>query len=319
LKQPFVLAIVGPTASGKTPVSLLLAERLSGEIISADSRQIYKYLDVGTAKPTQADRKRAKHYFVDIREPDEEYNAGQFGKEARAVVESVLKQGKLPILVGGSGLYVKSALDGLFEGPGKDPEIRARLVEQLAREGVKSLFEAVKKVDPSAAARMTEVKPRQVIRALEVYYITGRPISEFHAEQETKPDFRAIQVGLKWEREDLYDRINRRVDRMISDGLVEEVKGLRIKGYDRRLNALNTVGYKEVFDYLEGLCNLDDTITLMKQNTRRFAKRQLTWFRADRRIRWIPMVPTKTLSDAAREIEEIFERHQRGEMGQKAR
>lgn len=319
MKQPFVLAIVGPTASGKTPASLLLAERLNGEIISADSRQIYKYLDIGTAKPTRAERRRVKHYFVDMLEPDEEYSGGRFGKEARGVVENVLKRGKLPILVGGSGLYVKSVVDGLFEGPGKDPEVRARLEEQLAREGVKSLFEALKKVDASAAARMTEVKPRQVIRALEVYYITGKPISEFHAEQETKPDFRAIQVGLKWEREELYNRINQRVDRMISKGLVEEVRGLRIKGYDRRLNALNTVGYREVFDYLEGLCNLGDTIALMKQNTRRFAKRQLTWFRADKRIRWVPMPRTKTLSEAAREIEEIFERHQRREMGQNAR
>lgn len=319
MKQPLVLAVVGPTASGKTTVSLLLAERLSAEVVSADSRQIYKHLDIGTAKPTRADRRRVKHYFVDILEPHQEYSAGQFGQEARRVIEKVLKRGRLPILVGGSGLYVKSVIDGLFEGPGKDPVVRARLEEQLDHEGVEGLFETLKKVDPAAAAKMTEVKRRQVIRALEVYYITGKPISEFHAEQETKPRFKAIQVGLKWGREELYERISQRVDRMISDGLVDEVRGLRIKGYDRRLNALNTVGYKEVFDYLERLRNLGDTIALIKQNTRRFAKRQLTWFRADKRIRWVPMSRTKTLSDAAREIEEIFDRHQRGEMGWKAR
>ena len=304
-----VLAIVGPTASGKTPLSLLLAGRLNGEIVSADSRQIYKYLDIGTAKPTQADRKRVKHHFVDVLEPDEEYSAGQFGKVARGVVRDILSRKKLPMLVGGSGLYVKSVIDGLFEGPGKDPDVRARLEEQLAREGVESLFAVLKKVDPSGAGKMGEVKSRRLIRALEVYYITGKPISEFHAEQETKPDFKTIQVGLGWGREELYDRINQRVDRMISEGLVDEVRELAAKGYDRRVNALNTVGYKELFDFLEGSRNLEETISLIKRNTRRFAKRQLTWFRADKRIRWISMSPTKSLTDAAHEVEEILDRH----------
>jgi tRNA dimethylallyltransferase len=309
LKQPLALAIVGPTASGKTPASLLLAERLNGEIISADSRQIYKYLDIGTAKPARADRKRVKHYFIDVLEPDEEYSAGQFGKEARRVVEKILERKKLPIIVGGSGLYVKSVIDGLFEGAGKDPEVRARLADQLVREGVEGLFEGLKKVDPVTAAKMTEVKPRRVIRALEVYYITGKPLSEFHAEQETKPEFTAIQVGLNWKRQELYDRINQRVDRMISDGLVDEVRSLRARGYDRRLNALNTVGYKEVFDYLDGSRSLEDTITLIKRNSRRFAKRQLTWFRADKRIQWVSMSRTKMLSEVESEIGQIFGRH----------
>jgi tRNA dimethylallyltransferase len=309
LKQPLVLAIVGPTASGKTPASLLLAERLNGEIISADSRQIYKYLDIGTAKPARADRKRVKHYFIDVLEPDEEYSAGQFAKEARHVVAKILERRKLPILVGGSGLYVKSVIDGLFEGAGKDPEVRARLADQLVREGVEGLFEGLKKVDPVTAAKMTEVKPRRVIRALEVYYITGKPLSEFHAEQETKPEFTAIQVGLNWKRQELYDRINQRVDRMISDGLVDEVRSLRARGYDRRLNALNTVGYKEVFDYLDGSRSLEDTITLIKRNSRRFAKRQLTWFRADKRIQWVSMSRTKMLSEVESEIGQILGRH----------
>jgi tRNA dimethylallyltransferase len=309
LKQPLVLAIVGPTASGKTPASLLLAERLNGEIISADSRQIYKYLDIGTAKPARADRKRVKHYFIDVLEPDEEYSAGQFAKEARHVVAKILERRKLPILVGGSGLYVKSVIDGLFEGAGKDPEVRARLADQLVREGVEGLFEGLKKVDPVTAAKMTEVKPRRVIRALEVYYITGKPLSEFHAEQETKPEFTAIQVGLNWKRQELYDRINQRVDRMISDGLVDEVRSLRARGYDRRLNALNTVGYKEMFDYLDGSRSLEDTITLIKRNSRRFAKRQLTWFRADKRIQWVSMSRTKMLSEVESEIGQILGRH----------
>jgi tRNA dimethylallyltransferase len=311
VKQPFVLAIVGPTASGKTPVSLLLAERLNGEIVSADSRQIYKYLDIGTAKPTPADRARVKHHFIDILEPGEEYSAGQFGQEARRVIERMFQRGKLPILVGGSGLYVKAVVDGLFEGPGRDPDVRSRLSEQMGREGVGSLLEALRKVDPSAVANMTEVKPRRLIRALEVYAITGKPISEFHAEQETKPKFKAVQVGLDWKRAELYDRINERVDRMIAGGLVDEVKRLRARGYNRHLNALNTVGYKEVFDYLEGSCSLEDAVRLIKQNTRRYAKRQLTWFRADRRIRWVSM-SAASLSEVAKEIEKIFRRQRRG-------
>jgi tRNA dimethylallyltransferase len=311
VKQPFVLAIVGPTASGKTPVSLLLAERLNGEIVSADSRQIYKYLDIGTAKPTPADRARVKHHFIDILELGEEYSAGQFGQEARRVIERMFQRGKLPILVGGSGLYVKAVVDGLFEGPGRDPDVRSRLSEQMGREGVESLLEALRKVDPSAVANMTEVKPRRLIRALEVYAITGKPISEFHAEQETKPKFKAVQVGLDWKRAELYDRINERVDRMIAGGLVDEVKRLRARGYNRHLNALNTVGYKEVFDYLEGSCSLEDAVRLIKQNTRRYAKRQLTWFRADRRIRWVSM-SAASLSEVAKEIEKIFRRQRRG-------
>jgi tRNA dimethylallyltransferase len=311
VKQPFVLAIVGPTASGKTPVSLLLAERLNGEIVSADSRQIYKYLDIGTAKPTPADRARVKHHFIDILELGEEYSAGQFGQEARRVIERMFQRGKLPILVGGSGLYVKAVVDGLFEGPGRDPDVRSRLSEQMGREGVGSLLEALRKVDPSAVANMTEVKPRRLIRALEVYAITGKPISEFHAEQETKPKFKAVQVGLDWKRAELYDRINERVDRMIAGGLVDEVKRLRARGYNRHLNALNTVGYKEVFDYLEGSCSLEDAVRLIKQNTRRYAKRQLTWFRADRRIRWVSM-SAASLSEVAKEIEKIFKRQRRG-------
>jgi tRNA dimethylallyltransferase len=312
VKQPFVLAIVGPTASGKTPVSLLLAERLNGEIVSADSRQIYKYLDIGTAKPTPADRARVKHHFIDILELGEEYSAGQFGQEARRVIERMFQRGKLPILVGGSGLYVKAVVDGLFEGPGRDPDVRSRLSEQMGREGVESLLEALRKVDPSAVANMTEVKPRRLIRALEVYAITGKPISEFHAEQETKPKFKAVQVGLDWKRAELYDRINERVDRMIAGGLVDEVKRLRARGYNRHLNALNTVGYKEVFDYLEGSCSLEDAVRLIKQNTRRYAKRQLTWFRADRRIRWVSMSAAASLSEVAKEIEKIFKRQRRG-------
>ncbi len=306
MNRPRILALVGPTASGKTSVSLLLAELLNGEIVSADSRQIYRRLDIGTAKPSLADRKRAKHHFIDILDPQEEYSAGQFGKDAARVIRTILRRGKVPILVGGSGLYVKAVIDGLFKGPGKDPEIREGLTAQWETEGIEGLLNTLRKVDPVTVAEMREVTPRRVIRALEVYYITGKPLSKFHADREREGDFDAIQFGLEWERKELYDRINRRVDQMIGDGLVDEVRALKKLGYDRRLNALNTVGYKEVFDYLDGLLDYDEMVVLIKQNTRQFAKRQLTWFRADKRIRWIAMTPDRQHNEFTSEIEKIF-------------
>jgi tRNA dimethylallyltransferase len=296
------IAIVGPTASGKTPLSLLIAEYLDAEIISADSRQLYKYLDVGTAKPSREERARVVHHFIDILDPAEEYNAGRFGVEAREVASSVFTQRKTPILVGGSGLYVRAFVDGLFGGPGKDPVIRQRLETRLEAEGLDALFEELKRVDAKGASAMKQVKARQVIRALEVYYATGRPMSEFHAQQETAPDFEVLQFGLLWERNELHTRIHRRVDAMMALGFVQEVEMLRERGYDRRLNALNSVGYKELFDYLEGKCTLDQAIEWIKQNTRRFAKRQLTWFRSDARIRWIRLKPGGEMKDIADRI-----------------
>lgn len=244
-------------------------------------------------------------------EPDEGYSAGQYGQYARSVIGKIIKRGKMPILVGGSGLYVKAVIDGLFEGPGRDAEIRNQLMERLEAEDLASLLATLKKVDPAAAAKMTQPTARRVIRALEVFYLTGRPLSEVQAQQAGELKFRTIQFGLEWERKELYDRINQRVDRMISDGLVDEVRDLQNRGYDTRLNALNTVGYKEVFDYLEGSLAYEEMVALIKQNTRRFAKRQLTWFRADKRIRWIPMSKEKSSSDVADAIAEMFRRSQR--------
>ena len=302
MKTRRILAIVGPTASGKTPLSLLVAEILNGEIVSADSRQIFKYLDIGTAKPTRAERKRVPHHFVDFLDPKQEYSAGLFGDDVKKVIKDVFDRGKVPILVGGSGLYIKSAIDGLFGGPGRDPEIRARLEDQLRTGGLEPLLDTLGKFDPIVLQRMKEITPRRVIRALEVFFIAGKPLSEYHSEQEKIPDYQAIQFGLEWERKELYSRINHRVDRMISDGLMDEVQKLAGMGYDRHLNALNTVGYKEVFDYLEGTVNAETMIELIKRNTRRFAKRQITWFKADKRIRQIPMTETLNLEAAARRI-----------------
>ena len=301
-----VLAIVGPTASGKTALSIIIAEKLSGEILSADSRQVYKYLDIGTAKPSSEDLQRVPHHFIDILNPDQDYNASEYGQQARILISEFIKKNKQPILTGGSGLYIRAVIDGFFEGPGKNTEIRDQLEEEAKRLGIYPLFEKLKKVDPVSAAKMDATKVRRVIRALEVYYTTGKPISELHQVQNTKPDFEVMQFGIEWERQALYRRIEQRVDEMMANGLVEEVRRLIAKGYSPSINALNTVGYKEAFDFVNEKIPQDEMIRLIKQNTRRFAKRQLTWFRADKRIKWIPVNETSDWNEIADKIIKEF-------------
>ena len=285
--HPRILAIVGPTASGKTLLAISIAKKRSLEIVSADSRQIFKLLDVGTAKPSLPERTAVKHHFVDMLDPSCEYNAGQFGSDAREVVREILKKKKLPVLVGGSGLYVKAVIDGLFDGPGRDSEIRMMLEEQLQNEGLQALLDVLRTIDPLTVERMKEITPRRVIRALEVYRVTGIPISQLHSEENLAPEFETYQVGLLWDRKELYQRIDKRVEAMVEAGLEDEVKGLISRGYDRHLNALNTVGYKEVFDYIAGIHSRQEMVRLIKRNSRRFAKRQMTWFKRDQRIHWM--------------------------------
>ena len=306
MTNQFLLAIVGPTASGKTALSILLAEKLGGEIISADSRQIYRYLDIGTAKPSPEELAHVAHQFINILNPDQYYNAGEYGTQARTKIEELLNQNKQPILVGGSGLYVRAVIDGFFEGPGKNTEIREQLEDEAHTLGSGVLYERLKKIDPSSAAKMDASKVRRVIRALEVYHATGKPISDLHLIQETKNPFEAVQFGLEWERKVLYHRIERRVDEMIENGLMEEVRGLLAKGYSRDANALNTVGYKESVDFIEGKISREEMIRLIKQNTRHFAKRQWTWFRADKRIKWIQVNDETNWSAIAEQIQKDF-------------
>lgn len=306
-----VLAIVGPTASGKTTLSILLAEKLRGEIISADSRQIYKFLNIGTAKPTPEDLYQVHHHFLDILDPDQEYNAAEYGQQARKRIEELLKEGIQPIIVGGSGLYVRAIIDGFFRGPGKDSEIREQLEKEARKFGAEMLFEKLKRIDPVSAAKMDASKVRRVIRALEVYYTTGKPISDLHSNQETKAPFEVLQYALEWERKILYDRINHRIDEMMEKGLVEEVRELNTRGYLSGMNALNTVGYKETFDFIEGKLTKEEMVRLIKQNSRRFAKRQLTWFRADKRIRWISVNERTNWNEIAEIIQKEFQTAQK--------
>lgn len=301
-----VLAIVGPTASGKSKLSLIVAEKLNGEIISADSRQVYKYMDIGTDKPSQDDRKRIKHYFIDELNPNEEFNAGVFGEKAREIIKDIFSRGKVPIVVGGSGLYIKSLVDGFFEGPGADWELREILYRKANELGKEVLYEELKRVDPISAGKIHPNNLKRVIRALEVYYITKKPISQLQQIVKPKIDFKTVQIGLKWDRMKLYKRIEERVDEMIQAGLIEEVKRLRELGYDKNLNSLQTVGYKEVFDYLDGLISYDEMIRLIKRNSRRYAKRQLIWFRQDKRIIWLDVDEDTDFGGLAEKVVQIY-------------
>jgi len=304
---PRVLVLVGPTASGKTEISIRLAEQLNGEVISADSRQIYKFLDVGTAKPTREQRARVRHHFIDELTPDREFNAGEFGLRGRDVVQGIFSRGKLPIVVGGSGLYVRSLIDGFFEGPGADKEFRETLERRVKAEGVKTLLAELWDIDPATARRIDPTKPRRVIRALEVYRTTGKPLSQLHKESIPTIDFGSIQFGLEWDRKVLYSRIERRCDEMLAKGLLKEVEDLEGRGYTDALNALHTVGYAEAFAYRRGEISYEEMVRLIKQNSRRYAKRQLTWFRHDERVRWISVDDATNLPDTARRISREFQ------------
>ncbi len=304
--ERILLSIVGPTASGKTQLGMLLANRLNGEIVSADSRQVYRHLNIGTAKPTVEELRSVRHHFIDILDPLEDYNAGIYSEQAQRCIEELFGKGIQPILVGGTGLYVQGVIDGFFNGPGKDDDIRRQLEEEAAEEGAEKLFLRLMQVDPATASGLDPTKIRRIIRALEVYIKTGKTLSEHHAEQDSKPSYGVMQIGLNWERKILYERINRRVDIMLEKGLIEEAKGLLQRGLPRTANALNTVGYKEVFDFLDGTTGIKTMTELIKRNSRRFAKRQMTWFRADERIHWMQADTATNWEALVDEIVKLF-------------
>jgi tRNA dimethylallyltransferase len=283
---PTVIVIAGPTASGKTALALHLAQHVPAEIISADSRQIYKHLNIGTAKPAPRELEMVPHHFIDALEPDRKFNAGDFQEQGRKVIAEILERKKLPVIVGGTGLYVQAVIDGFFEQPEISGEVREQLEKRLTREGQEALYKELQSVDPESAAAMDPTKYRRVIRALEVFYETGTPISEFHRQHDVKKIYDAKYFGLNWERSKLYERINCRVDKMLANGFLDEVKQLRKMGFDDRFQSLQTVGYKEAYAFLRNEIPKERMIELMKQNTRRFAKRQMTWFRREQRITW---------------------------------
>ena len=294
--------LVGPTASGKTALSIALAERLPGEIISADSRQVYKYLDIGTDKPSVKIRRTIPHHFIDYKKPDEYFSAGEFGREARSKIKELLERDKWPLVVGGSGLYLRALTDGLFGPRITDPEIKQALRERVDKEGLDTLYQYLRKVDPYTADRLHSNDAQRIIRALEVYEISAIPLSQHHAEQQLTQDYLWHFIGLRWPRKKLYERIEQRIDVMFQRGLVDEVSNLYKQGYTPRLNSLRSVGYKELFAHLEGACDLDEAIAEIKKNSRNYAKRQITWFGRDERIQWFDITESTDFELLAQQI-----------------
>lgn len=279
-----LIVIAGPTASGKTAAAIQLAQHYHTVIVSADSRQFFREMSVGTAKPTDEELAAAPHYFINSHSVTQPFSVGDFERECMQLLEKLFEQHDVVILVGGSGLYIKAVTEGFDELPTADPAIRERLNAELATNGLFPLQERLKNADPAYYASANINNPQRVIRALEVYEATGNPISSYQKQTINSRPFNTIKFGLNMPREELYDRINKRVDIMVQDGLVEEVAALTPF---RQYNALNTVGYSELFDYFDGKTDLDTAIGRIKQNTRRFAKRQLTWFRKDKEIIWM--------------------------------
>ncbi len=283
------IAIVGSTASGKTAAAVELSKLMNIEIISADSRQIYKYFDIGTAKPDRDELDSVKHHFIDFLDPAEAYSAGRFAEEALLTANDIFEKGKIPVIAGGSGFYVQALCEGFFkeEKPEEYDEIRKSLSKRLKQEGIESLFSELQKVDAASAEKYTDRNPRRVLRALEYFHAYGSPFSSAQTKQHTKPFFDTVYYGIYHDREKLYERINRRAELMWKSGLAEETKRVLEMGYSPDLNALNTVGYKEAAAYLKGSISAGRALVLIKQNTRRYAKRQMTWFRKNKNIKWI--------------------------------
>ncbi|MBI5810524.1 MAG: tRNA (adenosine(37)-N6)-dimethylallyltransferase MiaA [Deltaproteobacteria bacterium] len=287
MKKIKIVVITGPTASGKSALAALLSRLFNGEIISADSMQVYRYMDVGTAKPPEEDRRAVPHHLIDVADPREDYTAERFRKEAADKIREIRGRGKNVFVAGGTGLYIKALLFGIFEGPEADISLRDELLREAELNGAEALFERLKEADPVAASKTHPNNLRRVIRALEVYSLTKRPISEFQQEHGFREaGYDALKIGLVRERAALYRDIENRVDRMMEEGLLDETRALIERGFNMRLKPMRGLGYKEMADCLNGELSLDEAVALLKKNTRRYAKRQMTWFRKDNGIAW---------------------------------
>ncbi len=283
------IAIVGPTASGKTELSLELAERVGGEIVSVDSMQVYRYMDIGTAKPTPAERARVPHHLIDIVDPDEPYHAGRFVADAGRVLDDIRRRGRVPILVGGTGLYLARLQQGIFSLPPIPEDIRADILRRCHRLGSRELHRQLAEVDPESAARIHPNDRQRVCRALEIHAATGIPWSEHLRRQPAGGVLGsdACIIGLAWPRDELYARIDRRVEAMLAAGFQSEVERLVEMGYDASLKPMQAIGYRHMLQYLEGRLDRKRLVADMARDTRRYAKRQFTWFRKVAGLRWL--------------------------------
>ena len=291
-----IIVIAGPTACGKSEAALLLAERLGGEIVSVDSMQVYRGMDIGTAKPSAEERTRVPHHLIDVADITEPFDAAQFAKHAQQAAAAIQQRGRVAILCGGTGLYFRAFFEGVGAGPAGDPKLRA----ELERIPLKKLLEELRQHDPATWDKIDRRNPRRVIRAIEVIRKTGRPFSE------QKDPWSALPVpngfGLRRETGDLHERINRRVDGMFAQGLVAETQELLKRGLSDNPTAMQALGYRQVIEHLRGDRSLKETIDLVKLRTRQFAKRQLTWFRGQMQLQWIDVAPTQSASGIADQI-----------------
>ena len=286
-EQPLII-LSGPTAVGKTALSIKLAKRINGAIISADSMQVYKHMDIGSAKIMPEEMEGVKHYLIDELEPSEEFNIVVFQQKAKAALKEIYANGQIPIVAGGTGFYIQSLLYDIdFENQDCDEAFRTKL-ENLAKEhGNEYIHEKLKEIDPVSAEKIHANNVKRVIRALEFYHLTGKKISEHNETEQQKPSpYNFAYFVLTDDRENLYRRIDKRVDLMLTQGLVEEVQRLKDMGYHRNMVSMQGLGYKEILDYLDNKCTLEEAVYILKRETRHFAKRQLTWFRREREVIW---------------------------------
>ena len=288
MQKSKVIVICGPTASGKTALSIELAKRINGEIVSCDSMQIYKDMNIGTAKPTIEEMQGIKHYLIGYVSPEERYSVADYKRDAKKAIKEILEKGKMPIVVGGTGLYIDSLIYEIeYQDMKLDEDYRRKLEEEVQEKGLEIVYEKAKKIDPKAIEKISPTDKKRILRILEIYHATGKTKTEQEIEsrkKEVEYDYKVY--ALNWDREKLYDRINKRVDMMIEEGLIQEVEKIK-KKYDTFPTAMQGLGYKEVVDYLNGIYTKEEMIEKIKMETRRYAKRQLTWFRKNKQTIWL--------------------------------
>ena len=288
MKKPLIV-LTGPTAVGKTKLSIALAKAVGGEIISADSMQVYKYMDIGSAKIRKEEMEGVPHYLVDVLDPAEEFHIVKFQQMAKEAMEQIYAKGHIPILVGGTGFYIQAMVRDIdFTENEENTEVRAKWEQYAARYGAQALHEELAKIDPKSAECIPAGNVKRVVRALEFYELSGKRISEHNEEQKAKGSpYSFAYFVLNDHRDRLYDRIEKRIDEMLKEGLVEEVQGLKDRGFNKQMVSMQGLGYKEILDYLDGNLTLEEAVYILKRDTRHFAKRQLTWFRREPEVSWI--------------------------------
>jgi tRNA dimethylallyltransferase len=309
LKAKPLVALVGPTAVGKSRVGILLAKALGTEVLTADSRQVFRGMDIGMDKPTMAERQGVPHRLIDLVEPDQPFNVGLYRRHALEEIARLHGAGKLPLLVGGTGLYVRALLRGLWDGPAADWVLRRKLEAEALDQGIGSLYRELSRVDPPSAQRLHPHDQVKIIRALEVYRLSGRPLSDaIHNHAFGESPFSSLVIGLTRERESLYRRVDARVDEQLAKGLLEETRRLLTKGYDRQLGSMKGLGYRQMAGYLAGEYSYEEAVRLLKRDTRHFAKRQLTWFRKEPGLIWLRIEERDTFEDVTARIVELVRR-----------